>query len=133
MKYLILPCQEYHSKHNSNYWKKQPYLGIGPSAHSYNGITRQCNVANNVKYIKALDNNTIPATVEVLSVSDQINEYVLTSLRTKWGCDFETNQLSIWNKFAGKKCKIYRKLPAPKPDYPRRRCAEIDSGRKTAG
>jgi oxygen-independent coproporphyrinogen-3 oxidase len=79
----------YYSKHNSNYWKKQTYLGIGPSAHSYNGHTRQYNVANNVKYIKALENATIPASVEELSVADQVNEYILTSLRTKWGCDLK--------------------------------------------
>jgi oxygen-independent coproporphyrinogen-3 oxidase len=79
----------YHSKHNSNYWKKQQYLGIGPSAHSYNGKTRQYNIANNVKYIKDINSGVIPATVEVLSVADQVNEYILTSLRTKWGCDLK--------------------------------------------
>ena len=79
----------HHSKHNSNYWKKQMYLGIGPSAHSYDGKTRQYNVSNNIKYIKSLENNLIPATLEVLSVPDQVNEYILTSLRTKWGCDLK--------------------------------------------
>jgi oxygen-independent coproporphyrinogen-3 oxidase len=79
----------YHSKHNSNYWKKQQYLGIGPSAHSYNGKTRQYNIANNVKYIKDINSGVIPATVEVLSVADQVNEYILTSLRTKWGCNLK--------------------------------------------
>jgi oxygen-independent coproporphyrinogen III oxidase len=79
----------YHSKHNSNYWKKQTYLGVGPSAHSYDGKTRQYNVANNMQYIKAVENNTIPFTLEVLSVPDQVNEYILTSLRTQWGCNLK--------------------------------------------
>lgn len=79
----------YHSKHNSNYWKKQTYLGVGPSAHSYDGKTRQYNVSNNTNYIKALETNNIPATLEILSVPDQVNEYILTSLRTKWGCDLK--------------------------------------------
>jgi oxygen-independent coproporphyrinogen-3 oxidase len=79
----------YHSRHNSNYWRKQLYLGVGPSAHSYNGKTRQYNVANNSKYLNALKNNHIPATIEILSVADQVNEYILTSLRTQWGCDLE--------------------------------------------
>lgn len=84
---------DYYSKHNSNYWKKQKYLGIGPSAHSYNGKTRQYNVANNTKYIKSIESATIPATVEVLSVPDQVNEYILTSLRTKWGCNLKEIKL----------------------------------------
>lgn len=77
----------FHSKHNSNYWIKNPYLGIGPSAHSYNGTTRQFNVASNGQYLKELNENKIPFTMEVLSKADQVNEYIMTSLRTVWGCD----------------------------------------------
>ena len=77
-----------HAIHNTNYWKGIPYLGIGPSAHSYSNNTRQWNMANNQGYIKAiLQEQTIPATLEELSIADQVNEYIMTSLRTMWGCD----------------------------------------------
>jgi oxygen-independent coproporphyrinogen-3 oxidase len=75
------------SKHNSNYWLREPYLGIGPSAHSYNGKTRQWNVAVNEKYIESIQHEIIPATTENLDVQKQYNEYVLTSLRTSWGAE----------------------------------------------
>lgn len=73
------------SKHNSAYWLGKNYLGIGPSAHSYNGKQRQWNVANNKKYIQSLVNNEPFFEQEDLSVTDQFNEYILTRLRTKWG------------------------------------------------
>ena len=73
------------SKHNSNYWKGKKYLGIGPSAHSYNGVSRQFNVSNNQRYLDALANEQIPATLEILTREDRINEYLLTTLRTSWG------------------------------------------------
>ena len=79
----------YESRHNSSYWKDEKYLGIGPSAHSYNGKFRKANVSNNAKYIKGLDEGVIPFEVIVLSKEDQVNEYILTSLRTKWGCSLE--------------------------------------------
>src|SRR6202012_3967726 len=72
----------HYSRHNSNYWKGVKYLGIGPSAHSYNGETRQWNIANNPKYIQALENKQIPAETEFLSEKDRLNEYIMTSLRT---------------------------------------------------
>ncbi|WP_266363665.1 radical SAM family heme chaperone HemW [Tellurirhabdus rosea] len=74
------------ARHNSSYWKRRPYLGIGPSAHSYNGHSRQYNVANNALYIKAINRGELPCTVEMLTPADQVNEYLLTGLRTKWGC-----------------------------------------------
>ncbi len=74
------------AKHNSSYWTGKPYLGIGPSAHSFNGISRQWNVANNALYLKAITQDTIPAEVEVLSVNNRFNEYLMTTLRTSWGC-----------------------------------------------
>ena len=77
----------FESRHNSNYWKQKKYLGVGPSAHSFNGINRQFNVSNNHTYIRSIQDKKIPATVELLSREDHINEYLLTSLRTKWGCD----------------------------------------------
>lgn len=79
----------YESQHNSAYWKDEKYLGIGPSAHSYNGKFRKANVANNAKYLKGLEEGKLPFEVMTLSNEDQINEYILTSLRTKWGCDLE--------------------------------------------
>lgn len=78
-----------YSKHNSSYWKQQPYLGIGPSAHSYNIETRQFNIKNNHLYIKALKEANIPATVEQLSREDRVNDYLLTTLRTSWGTNLE--------------------------------------------
>jgi oxygen-independent coproporphyrinogen-3 oxidase len=77
----------FESQHNSSYWKEQPYLGIGPSAHSYNGVSRQFNIANNHLYIQALGKNSVPFEIELLSREDHINEYLLTRLRTIWGCD----------------------------------------------
>lgn len=76
-----------YSRHNSSYWKQQEYLGVGPSAHSYNGVSRQYNVANNAAYLKAIRTGMVPADFELLSKEDQLNDYLLTGLRTKWGCD----------------------------------------------
>lgn len=78
-----LPGQ--HSRHNSNYWEGAKYLGIGPSAHSFNGETRQWNVANNRQYLAELDQNKIPYTLENLSQQDKLNEYIMTALRTSKG------------------------------------------------
>jgi len=75
-----------YSRHNSSYWKKDHYLGLGPSAHSFIGSKRLWNVSNNVKYIKSLSENILPIQEEELSIQDQYNEYVMTSLRTIWGC-----------------------------------------------
>lgn len=76
--------------HNSNYWRGKAYLGIGPSAHSYNGAgIRRWNIANNAKYIKAIQQQLPAYQEEVLSPTDQFNEYIMTSLRTNWGCDLK--------------------------------------------
>jgi len=79
----------HYSRHNSNYWKGVKYLGIGPSAHSYNGQTRQWNVTNNAKYIQGLETSQIPAETELLSETNRLNEYIMTSLRTMWGLDLD--------------------------------------------
>jgi len=79
----------HYSRHNSNYWKGIKYLGIGPSAHSFNGETRQWNVANNAKYIQTLEKAEIPAETELLTETDRLNEYIMTSLRTMWGLDLD--------------------------------------------
>lgn len=73
--------------HNSNYWKGENYLGLGPSAHSFNGASRQWNLKNNSHYIKALKARNDFFTIEQLTQKDKYNEYVLTHLRTLWGCN----------------------------------------------
>lgn len=79
----------YHSRHNSSYWEGKKYLGIGPSAHSFNKTTRQWNVANNHQYIDQIFKNELPSTVEVLALEDRINEYLMISLRTSKGISFD--------------------------------------------
>jgi oxygen-independent coproporphyrinogen-3 oxidase len=78
----------YFSKNNSAYWQGKSYLGIGPSAHSFNGTQRSWNVKNNSKYIKSIQQNELPSEVETLTKNDQYNEYVMTGLRTIWGVSF---------------------------------------------
>ncbi len=85
---------DWHARHNSNYWLGANYLGIGPSAHSFNGKSRQWNIANNAKYIKVLSTQEIAFEVETLSKEQQYNEYILTALRTKWGCDLA--KIATW-------------------------------------
>ncbi len=75
----------YFSKHNTSYWHGKPYIGIGPSAHSFKGRQRSWNVSNNSKYIESIQSNELPNTIEILSEKDQYNEYVMTGLRTIWG------------------------------------------------
>jgi oxygen-independent coproporphyrinogen-3 oxidase len=77
----------YESKHNSNYWRGVHYLGVGPSAHSFNGLSRQHNVSHNKKYVDAIAQDQVPFELEELTLADQANDYLLTSLRTIWGCD----------------------------------------------
>jgi len=76
-----------YSKHNTNYWKGIHYLGIGPSAHSFNGISRQWNIANNSGYIKEIVKGIVPYELELLTKENRVNEYIMTSLRTVWGMD----------------------------------------------
>jgi len=78
----------FHSRHNAAYWKYQEYLGIGPSAHSYNGKNeRSWNIANNSIYTKKLTENILPKETEILSETDQFNEMLMIGLRTTWGVD----------------------------------------------
>ncbi len=76
-----------YAKHNSSYWFGDAYLGIGPSAHAFNGAVRQWNVANNAMYISSLQDGKIPFESEVLTPEQRYNEYVMTALRTQWGID----------------------------------------------
>jgi oxygen-independent coproporphyrinogen-3 oxidase len=79
----------YFSKNNTAYWLGKKYIGIGPSAHSFNGESRSWNVANNSLYIKAIAENKLPSETEFLSKTDQYNEYIMTGLRTIWGVSLE--------------------------------------------
>jgi oxygen-independent coproporphyrinogen-3 oxidase len=80
---------EYYSKHNTSYWKQKPYLGVGPSAHSYNGLTRDWNPKSHSTWIKEIDEGRTAYESEFLSQKDKLNEYLLTSLRTIWGIDID--------------------------------------------
>lgn len=82
----------FESRHNSNYWKGVHYLGLGPSAHSFNGYSRQYNIAHNARYMDAVEQGQLLFERETLSLTDQANEYLLTSLRTIWGCDLRRLQ-----------------------------------------
>ena len=79
----------YFSKNNSSYWLGKKYIGIGPSAHSYDGVSRSWNVSNNSLYLKSISENQLPSEVETLSKTDKYNEYVMTGLRTIWGISLE--------------------------------------------
>lgn len=79
----------FHSRNNTAYWEGKPYLGIGPSAHSYDGKSRSWNVANNSKYIKSIEAGILPSEREILSKEDKYNEYIMTGLRTKKGVSLE--------------------------------------------
>lgn len=79
----------YFSKNNSSYWLGKKYLGIGPSAHSYDGISRSWNISNNALYLKALAENQLPSEAETLTKTDRYNEYVMTGLRTVWGISLD--------------------------------------------
>ncbi|HQK39105.1 MAG TPA: radical SAM family heme chaperone HemW [Flavobacterium alvei] len=81
--------ENYFSKNNSAYWLGKKYIGIGPSAHSYDGISRSWNVSNNSIYLKSLEENKLPSEIEILSKSDRYNEYIMTGLRTIWGVSLD--------------------------------------------
>ncbi len=100
----------FRSRHNSSYWKGTKYIGIGPSAHSYTGISRRWNIANNALYIQSIKNNIIPFEEEILTETQQLNEYIMTSLRTIEGLDlrFVEEKFSLKEKQRiGAEGKIY--------------------------
>lgn len=90
----------YFSRNNTAYWLGKKYLGIGPSAHSYNGISRSWNIANNALYLKAIVGGEIPAETEKLTPADRYNEYVMTGLRTIWGVSLERVEAEIGGLYA---------------------------------
>ncbi|WDO14139.1 radical SAM family heme chaperone HemW [Flavobacterium sp. WW92] len=81
--------ENYFSKNNSAYWLGKKYIGIGPSAHSYDGISRSWNMANNALYLKEIEANNLPNEIEILSQTDRYNEYIMTGLRTIWGVSLD--------------------------------------------
>lgn len=81
--------ENYFSKNNSSYWLGKKYIGIGPSAHSYDGEKRGWNVSNNTLYIKSIQENKLPLETEILSKTDRYNEYIMTGLRTIWGISLD--------------------------------------------
>ncbi len=79
----------FRSRHNSSYWQGKPYLGLGPSAHSFNGSSRQWNVSNNPLYIQSIGDNIVPFEIEELTATQKLNEYIMTALRTNDGIKIE--------------------------------------------
>lgn len=114
-----------YARHNSNYWSGVSYLGVGPSAHSFNGKSRQWNIANNALYLKAIDfdKNSINEKgsrfeVEILSLKQQYNEYIMTALRTMWGCNL--GKIRTWGddfeKYFLKSSEVFLKNGTLKQD-----------------
>ena len=91
--------ENYFSKNNTAYWLGKKYIGIGPSAHSFDGKTRSWNVRNNTKYIKFIQENTLPIERETLTKTDGYNEYIMTGLRTIWGVSIEKIERDFGTNF----------------------------------
>lgn len=91
--------ENYFSKNNSSYWLGKKYIGIGPSAHSYDGTSRSWNIANNTLYIKAIQENKSPLTSEILTKEDRYNEYIMTGLRTIWGVSLKRVESEFGQEF----------------------------------
>ncbi|WP_339836661.1 radical SAM family heme chaperone HemW [uncultured Flavobacterium sp.] len=91
--------ENYFSKNNSSYWLGKKYIGIGPSAHSFNGTSRSWNIANNTLYIKSIQENKLPLTSEKLTKEDSYNEYIMTGLRTIWGVSLERIESEFGQEF----------------------------------
>ena len=91
--------ENYFSKNNTAYWLGKSYLGIGPSAHSFDGKQRSWNVRNNTQYMKEIELNKLPIESEVLGVTDRYNEYVMTGLRTIWGVSLEKIKTDFGSKY----------------------------------
>jgi len=89
----------YFSMNNTSYWQGKKYLGIGPSAHSYDGKKRGWNIRNNSKYIKSINQEILPLEEEILTITDRYNEYVMTGLRTIWGISIMKIQTEFGNSY----------------------------------
>ena len=91
--------ENYFSKNNSAYWLGKKYIGIGPSAHSYNGVSRSWNIANNSLYLKSIQENRLPNEMETLSKADRYNEYIMTGLRTIWGVSLDRIKIEFGSEY----------------------------------
>ena len=91
--------ENYFSKNNSAYWLGKKYIGIGPSAHSYDGVSRSWNVSNNTLYLKSIQKNELPNETEILSDLDRYNEYIMTGLRTIWGVSLDRIEKEFGNYY----------------------------------
>ena len=106
---LALPGK--YAVHNTNYWLGMPYLGIGPSAHSFNGNSRKSNISNNALYTSELfSGRPSPGEIEELSTVQHLNEYIMTSIRTMWGCDLMHIGNKWGNEFAAEILKSTERL-----------------------
>ena len=92
----------FRSRHNASYWQGKKYLGIGPSAHSFDGVSRQWNISNNARYIHSLGQNMLPLEKEVLTAGQRLNEYIMTSLRTVEGLDLNLVEKKFGKEATGK-------------------------------
>lgn len=99
----------YFSKHNSSYWKQTEYIGIGPSAHSFNMQNRQWNVSNLETYLSSIIEGKVPCETEILSTNDKFNDYIITSLRTIWGVDMQYVEQNFGNKLLSDLIKMATK------------------------
>jgi oxygen-independent coproporphyrinogen-3 oxidase len=89
----------YFSKNNSAYWLGKKYIGVGPSAHSYDGVSRSWNVSNNSLYLKSIQEDKLPNEIEILSTADRYNEYIMTGLRTIWGVSLDRIETEFGEKY----------------------------------
>lgn len=89
----------FHSKNNTAYWKGKPYLGIGPSAHGFDGNSRYWNVSNNAVYMKKIESGLLPQTVEKLSVVDKFNEAIMIGLRASWGVSLGQMEQELGSRY----------------------------------
>lgn len=107
--------ETFFSQHNTSYWKNKPYLGIGPSAHSYNGKDkRSWNVSQNIKYLKAIEKNILNYEEEVISEKDRFNEKIMLGLRTVWGINIEELEKEFSSSLMKHFYKELKKLEATK-------------------
>lgn len=102
--------ENYFSKNNSAYWLGKKYIGIGPSAHSYDGISRSWNVSNNTIYLKSIQDDKLPNEIEILSKTDRYNEYIMTGLRTIWGVSLNRIKDEFGNEYLDYLQKQVRKF-----------------------
>lgn len=89
----------YFSKNNTAYWLGKKYMGVGPSAHSYDGVRRSWNISNNTRYLQSLGKDILPSENEILKNTDKYNEYIMTGLRTIWGVSLNKVETEFGESF----------------------------------